>query len=126
MASTRTRKQGTPAPMISHDSPAMPMLGIPTSQLQTCHGKSMASAETCLDVVPQQDLGHQPSQATVDDQEWLPTAATTSNGAPPPLAVIGRDVKRMAWGVGRASPPMEEYGGGWRRNQALYGDIFRD
>ncbi|KAB1215353.1 hypothetical protein CJ030_MR4G026985 [Morella rubra] len=82
------------------------------SQLQTCHGKPMASTKTCLDIVPQQDFGHQPSQPVVDDQEWLPTAATSGGGAPPLLAVTERDVTSMAWGVEGASPPMEENGGG--------------
>ncbi|KAB1228062.1 hypothetical protein CJ030_MR4G024742 [Morella rubra] len=110
--SARARKRGAPAPLTNHDSPAMPMLGRPASQLQTCHGKPMASTKTCLDIVPQQDFGHQPSQPVEDDQEWLPTAATSGGGAPPPLAVTERDVTSMAGGVEGASPPMEEYGGG--------------
>ncbi|KAB1201387.1 hypothetical protein CJ030_MR0G003777 [Morella rubra] len=65
-----------------------------------------------LDIVPQQDFGHQPNQPVEDDQEWLPTAATSGGGAPPPLAVTERDVTSMAGGVEGASPPMEEYGGG--------------
>ncbi|KAB1206642.1 hypothetical protein CJ030_MR7G001544 [Morella rubra] len=90
----------------------MPMLGRPASQLQTCHGKPMASTKTGLDIVPQQDFGHQPNQPVENDQEWLPTAATSGGGAPPPLAVNERDVTSMAGGVEGASPPMEEYGGG--------------
>ncbi|KAB1202072.1 hypothetical protein CJ030_MR8G018165 [Morella rubra] len=108
MASARARKRGAPAPLTDHDSPAMPMLGRPASQLQTCHGKPMASTKAGLDIVPQQDFGHQPNQPVEDDQEWLPTAATSGGGAPPPLAVTKRDVTSMARGVEGASPPMEE------------------
>ncbi|KAB1226530.1 hypothetical protein CJ030_MR1G018159 [Morella rubra] len=108
----RAQARHAAKPLTNHDNPAMPMLGRPASQLQTCHGKLMASTKTCLDIVPQQDFGHQPNQPVEDDQEWLPTAATSGGGAPSPLVVTERDVTSMAGGVEGASPPMEEYGGG--------------
>ncbi|KAB1227856.1 hypothetical protein CJ030_MR1G012650 [Morella rubra] len=81
----------------------------------------MASTKTCLDIVPQQDFGHQPNQPVEDDQEWLPTAATSGGGAPPPLAVTKRDVTSMAgeskehhhlWRRMAAAPPCRAADGG--------------
>jgi hypothetical protein len=110
--SMRAREQGTPAPLTSHGSPAMPTPSKQVSQPQTCHGKLMATTWPCHDLAPQQGPDPQPSQAAAEGQEWLTTAATAGGGAPPPLAVTGREVMSMTLGVGGASPPKEEHGGG--------------
>ncbi|KAB1207601.1 hypothetical protein CJ030_MR7G022903 [Morella rubra] len=82
-----------------------------------CHRYAMTahSPWPCHDTVPQQVLGHQPSQAGAAGQQtkechdigWPPPPATTSGGAPPPLPVLGGEWKRKVLEAEGAPPPME-------------------
>ncbi|KAB1209469.1 hypothetical protein CJ030_MR6G018848 [Morella rubra] len=73
----------------------------------------MASPWPYHDMMSQQVLGHQPSQAAVGQQTnechdtgW-PPALTTSGGAPPPLPVLGWEWKTKVLEAEGAPPPME-------------------
>lgn len=86
--------------------------------------KSVACPWPFHDSRPQQDLGHQPSQAanhqTKDkqDQKWLPPIATseeespplatTSEEAPPPTGVLGQKVQMTVPRIG-GTPPVVVY-----------------
>ncbi|KAB1209035.1 hypothetical protein CJ030_MR6G010448 [Morella rubra] len=80
-----------------------------------CHRHAMTAhglaTWPCHDTVPQQVLGHQPSQASTAGQADkgvpLHQMATTSGGAPPPLPVLGGERKRKGHRVEGAPPPME-------------------
>ncbi|KAB1212152.1 hypothetical protein CJ030_MR5G018198 [Morella rubra] len=96
----------------------MPMSSMPANRPQTCHD----SPWPCHDTVPQQVLGHQPSQARAvgqqtkecHDTRWPPPAATTSGGAPPPLPVLGGEWKRKVLEARRSTTTHGGASGGGR------------
>ncbi|KAB1202702.1 hypothetical protein CJ030_MR8G022758 [Morella rubra] len=111
MASARARKLSAPATLTRHGAPATPMPGMPASQPQTCHDSPWPCPRPCHDTVPQQVLGHQPSQASIAGQQtkechytrWPPPVAEHHH----PLPVLGGERKRKGHRVEGAPPPME-------------------
>ncbi|KAB1219535.1 hypothetical protein CJ030_MR3G012331 [Morella rubra] len=74
--SARARKLSAPATLTRHGTLATPMPGMPASQPQTCHDSPWPWP--CHDTVPQQVLGHQPSQANTAGNRQR--SATTPDG----------------------------------------------
>ncbi|KAB1206054.1 hypothetical protein CJ030_MR7G009283 [Morella rubra] len=63
--SARGRKLSVLAPLTRHGAPVTPMPGMLASLPQTCHDNPWP----CHDTMPQQVLGHQPSQAGAAGQQ---------------------------------------------------------
>ncbi|KAB1220912.1 hypothetical protein CJ030_MR3G026791 [Morella rubra] len=104
MASARAREAQRP---YKAWPPTTPMPGMPASRPQTCHD----SPWPCHDTVPQQVLGHQPSQAGAAGQQ---TKECHDTGWPPPPWRSTTTPTGARWGmeeerpgVKGAPPPME-------------------
>ncbi|KAB1207016.1 hypothetical protein CJ030_MR7G008068 [Morella rubra] len=133
--SARARKLSAPSTLTRHGAPATPMPGMPASQPQTCHDSPWPCPRPCHDTVPQQVLGHQPSQASTAGKQtkechtpdghhqWRSTTTPTGarwerkrkghrvEGAPPPMEVQAA-----------AAPPWTAADGGEPRSTRYFRD----